>query len=634
MTAPNQIVASGAERSYLQHKKGILLYALPILALLLIGAALFAYSGVFSGPEPLAATAFNRPQISRISTDGRVQQPAISPDGKYLAYVNGEFGSRSLVVRQLATDSTITLVPPTNLNLQSVSFGPGGDHVFYTLAGSDSIVSTLYQVPTLGGASKRLVEDVDGGVAFAPDGKQFAFVRHIPATDDDMIIVVDSDTLKQRELKSTATSDYNFFVNRLAWSPDGSHIITGAGRKQSGFVTETDVVEIDINNGDLRKVNGSDFFSVTNFAWLSDGSGLVFTGRTSQNDPAQIWLASYPAGEIRQITNDPNDYLDLGIAADGRTIVTVKGEVTGSLWRFSPASKNSEQLTADSRAIEGKAGLLQKPDGSVIFTRHEGNESIIYLADANGKNPQQLFRDTGYAVDPALTPDGRYIIFNLQKDRRSRIWRMNSDGTGAIPLTEENAEVLDLSPQITPDGLSVIFQRQAPGVERFKFMRVSVNGGPAEVFYEDPTNGIFQPRISPDGKRIAFASYDLNTFVRKINVAVLDGNRFARIERTIEHNLVNGFKWSPDSQSLTVLSNRGGVQNLWRQPIVGGAAVPITDFKAGRIFNYQWTLDGKQLMVARGNVNNDLILVRHTGGPGTNEMTGRPKASGGLRPRA
>ena len=634
LTARNSFADAAPVKHRTRWFYGALVVGLPLLALLFIGTGFLVYTSKLSGPEPLAATAFIRPQISRVNTDGRVLQPAISPDGKYLAYVSGEFGSRSLVVRQVATDSVITLVPPTNLNMQSISFGPGGDHVYYTLGGSDSSVSTLYQVPALGGVSKRVVDDVDGGAAFSPDGRYFAFVRHLPTSNDDLIIVVDTETLEQKELKSASASNYNFFANRLAWAPDGSRLLTGAGRRQSGFVTDTDVVEIDIKNGEMRRVNEGDFFAVTNFAWLSDGSGFVFTGRTSQNDPVQIWLASYPGGHIRQITNDPNDYLDLGIAADGRTIVTVKGEVTGSLWRFSPGTKNSEQLTADSRSIEGKGGLLQKSDGSIIYTRHEGKESVIYLADADGKNPRPLFRDTGYAVDPALTADGRYVVLNLQKDRRSRIWRMNTDGTNVIPLTEENADVLDLSPQITADGSAVIFQRQLAGVERFKFMKVSVNGGPAEVFYEDEKSGIFQPRISPDGKRLAFASYDMSTFTRKINIATIEGNKFGRLERTVEHNLVNGFKWSPDSKNLTILSNRGGVQNLWRQPIEGGTATPITDFKAGRIFNYQWSFDGKQLMVARGNVNNDLILVRNTNATGTNEMTRRPQGAGGSRPRA
>ncbi len=634
LTAPHRVVASGRERTYRPATSRSFSIALALSLAAVLVAAGIGYFNFFSGPEPISATAFSRPQISRVNTDGRVLQPAISPDGKYLAYVSGEFGSRSLVVRQVATDSIITLVPETNLSLQSISFAPSGDHVYFTQTSRDMGVSTLYQVPTLGGAPKRIVDDVDGPAAFSPDGRHFAFVRHIPKTNDDNIVLVDSQTMEQREIKSTLGTDHNFFVNRLAWSPDGSRILTGAGKRQSGFVTDTDVVEIDINSGELRSINDRDFFSVNNFAWLSDGSGFVFTGRTTQNDPAQIWLAVYPSGEVRQITNDPNDYIDLGIAADGRTIVTIKGDVTGSLWSHSPGDKSAHQLTPDSRGVEGKAGLVQAPDGSVVYTRHEGRESAIYRADADGKNSRLLFRDAGYAVDPALTADGRFIVFNLQKDRRSRIWRMNADGTNATPLTEESAGLLDLCPQLTPDGGTVIFQRQIANNERFRLMKVSISGGPAELFYEDAAHGVFQPRISPDGKRIAFASYDMTTFAKQLLIATIEGNSFGKIERSIEHNLINGFRWSPDGKGLTILSNRGGVQNLWRQPLDGSPAVPITDFRAGRIFNYQWASDGKQLMISRGNVNNDLILVRDAETTSESEMTSRPLINGGRRPRA
>jgi serine/threonine protein kinase len=135
--------------------------------------------------DPQLAAAFEKPQISRITTDGKVLLPAISPDGKYVAYVSGEMGSRSLVVRQISTDSAVTVVPPTNLNFSTVSFSPEGDYVYYGQTRSDYSVTTLFKVPTLGGTPKKLIEDVDSSITFSPDGKQFAFIRHSTKTNED-----------------------------------------------------------------------------------------------------------------------------------------------------------------------------------------------------------------------------------------------------------------------------------------------------------------------------------------------------------------------------------------------------------------------------------------------------------------
>jgi len=598
------------------------------LGMLLASAIGFGFYAWFDSPARLSDTAFVKPQISRINTDGRVMLPAISPDGKYVAYVSGEIGSRSLVVRQIATDSTITVVPTTPLNLQSIGFSPSGDHIYYTQTNNDFTISTLYQVPTLGGPSKRMIEDVDSAVAFAPDGKQFAFVRHIPKTNDDLIVVVNTSTLEQQEFISTEATEYDFFVPKLAWSPDGLRILTGAGLRQSGFVTRTDIVEIAVGSKEVKAINSREFFTAGNFAWLADGSGYVFTGRMTQNDAVQVWLASYPVGQLHQVTNDLNDYVDLGIAGDGRSIVTIKGDATGSIWRYSTADKTAAQITSDSRNVEGKGGLFQRTDGALIFTRNDGKEADLWLADADGKNGRALFQEAGFALDPVASRDGRFVVFNLQKDKRSRIWRMNTDGTGAVPLTEDDPDIIDLSPQITPDGKTVIFQRRIANEDRFKLMKVAIDGGKPEVFYENEARGVFHPRISPDGKRIAFASYDMATFGKTLHIATIDGANFGKVERDVEYNLINGFVWAPDSRELTILTNRGGSQNLWRQPIDGSAAAPITDFKSGRIFNYQWSSNGKDILIARGSVNNDLILIRDgLIGDGTSDVTKRQTGS-------
>ncbi|HZH33646.1 MAG TPA: protein kinase, partial [Pyrinomonadaceae bacterium] len=135
----------------------------------------------WNGQKPVATVkAFEKTQISRLTTDGKVRLPAISSDGKYVAYLSGEMGSRSLVVRQVATDSLVTIVPPTAQEFRGINFSPDGNYIYYVQLTRDYSIGTLYQVPTLGGTPKKLIEDIDSGVTFAPDGKRLAFLRHNP----------------------------------------------------------------------------------------------------------------------------------------------------------------------------------------------------------------------------------------------------------------------------------------------------------------------------------------------------------------------------------------------------------------------------------------------------------------------
>jgi len=612
--------------------KPALLVALSILILSAAGFGI--YNLIRTTQTPQIAAAFEKTQASRINTDGRAIMPAISPDGRYIAYVSGEIGSRSLVVRQIATDSQVTVVPATNLNLQNVVFSPDGDHIYYTETRSDFSVNTLYRVPTLGGTPKKLIEDVDSAVTFSPDGKQFAFMRHMTTDNSDNVFIVDAATLRAEPLLTTKGTQFDFISSKMAWSPDGRHILVGAGKRQNSFIVSTQIAQISIADKTISPLGGNkEFFIANNFVWLEDGSGFLFVGRETQNSHAQVWRSSYPSIEIKQVTNDFNDYLDLSISGDGRTIVTVKSDSTASVWRYSPSARTVDQITAEGRGMEGAWGLAQTAGGSLIYTRSEGKKSDIWVAEADGKNAKPLMTDSGYSVLPAVTADGRYIVYNLQKDKTSRIWRADAaDGRNPLRLSDDNPEYADFNPQLTPDGKTVIFQRQVSGRDRSVLMKVSIDGGTPEMFYQSDRWSAFHPRVSPDGKRLAFVSYDVDTFEKRLQIATLEGGNFGKIERELDYNLVNSFNWSPDSRSLTILTNRGGVQNLWRQPIDGSPAIPITDFKSGRILSFAWSFDGKDLLIARGNTNNDLILIKDSAAANTRaDVTRKSKTRAAAR---
>jgi Tol biopolymer transport system component len=388
--------------------------------------------------------------------------------------------------------------------------------------------------------------------------------------------------------------------------------LLGAGRRQGGFVSSTDLTEIDIKDKTAKALNKREFHAVTNVAWFSDGSGFLFTARETQNSPVQIWRATYPEAVIEQVTSDFNDYLEASVAADGRMLVTLKADTVSSLWKYSPSAKSMTQFVNDSRNMLGYHGLVQTADGSVIYSQNEGKKTDLWIADREGKNARALLAEPGYAVSPVVTPDGRHLIYNLQKDKSSRIWKTDPDGTNAVALTEANPNFADFAPQVTPDGKFIVFERMLVDADRRVLARIPIDGGEAEIFFESDGLSIYQPRLSPDGKRVAFMTFDIRSFQKKLLIATVVDNKFAAIEREIENNLVNHYLWSPDSKSLTISTNRSGAPNLWRQPIDGSSAKPITDFKSGKIMNYAWTLDGRELLISRGNTNNDLIIIRDT----------------------
>jgi Tol biopolymer transport system component len=71
-------------------------------------------------------------------------------------------------------------------------------------------------------------------------------------------------------------------------------------------------------------------------------------------------------------------------------------------------------------------------------------------------------------------------------------------------------------------------------------------------------------------------------------------------------------RWAPDGKSADVLDTRDGVSNIWRLELATGKRRPLTDYKSGQIFFYEWSRDGKWLAMARGKKEDDVVLITAT----------------------
>ena len=70
------------------------------------------------------------------------------------------------------------------------------------------------------------------------------------------------------------------------------------------------------------------------------------------------------------------------------------------------------------------------------------------------------------------------------------------------------------------------------------------------------------------------------------------------------------FRWAADSRSLVCNKKEGGVFNLWSQPIAGGMPMQLTHFNSGWIWGFDLSRDGKRLVMSRGTIKQDVVLIR------------------------
>jgi serine/threonine protein kinase/Tol biopolymer transport system component len=572
-----------------------------ILALaLVIGAVVFINHWI--GAKRREESAANM-RVIRVTTTGAADKAAISPDGKYVVHVAAQNGQQSLRVRQVNTTSDVELVAPSDIKYEKLIFSSDGDFVYYVAADRNSVTANLYSIDRLGGTRRKLISNVTRGVTLSPDGQKIAFIRNIADIGEDVVLVADVTGGNERRIAARKLP--NFFTS-VSWSPKNNSLVCAAG----SFVPTYNnyLVEISLNDSKEKQLGNQTWRSMGEIEWVPDSTGLIVTGSDQDSfvDHQQLWYLSYPEGQVRRVTKDLNHYQGISITSDSTKLVTLQSTTTCNLWLVTNADSNQpRQITTGSR-LDGREGLAYTTDGEVVYSSNVSGNMDLWVMNADGSNQRQLTADAGNNSRPVVTRDRRYIIFESDRSGTSNIWRIDADGTNPRQLTSGSGEA---NPHYTPDGKWVVYSLLGAG--KPTVWRVSIDGGaPQHIIDRYTTN----PAVSPDGKSIACFYRDEQSNARtKIAVFNADGGEpirtFELAEAPLFDSASSGLRWSPDGKALIYAVTNGNVSNLFSQPISDGPAKQVTNFRSDRIFSFDWAADGKQLMLSRGVVTSDVVLI-------------------------
>jgi eukaryotic-like serine/threonine-protein kinase len=582
-----------------KHKAGAVA-ALSLFVAALAGAGYGIYRW---GAEPgNPAVSFQSAKFARLTGTGKVLGVGVSPDGKYVAHVVDEGGRQSLWVRQTATPSNVQIVAPAEASYRGLTFSPDGDYVYYTVYEKGDRAGTLYQVPALGGAGRKLLTGISSAVTFSPDAKRMAYFRRsvVEGVRDDALLVANADGTGEKTL-ATARGDARFqrgTFSSPAWSPDGRTIACPFGKFSENEMT---VAAVSVETGEVEAITPPKWFAVRQVAWLADGSGLLFNAQDhSSAAPYQIWQASYPGGETRRVTNDLINYRSFSLTPDSNTLATVQGEFVANIWVM-PANDSARAAQITSGRI-GHSELGWTPDGRLVYNSNANGSVDIYLIDSRGGEPKQLTANAASNSYPAPTRDGRYIVFMSDRAGRPNVWRMDADGGNQKQLTGG----YDLFPHVSPDGRWIVYQSLSG---ENKLRKVSIDGGQF-VELTDYVSGT--PAFSPDGSQIACTYQERAGAPAKIAVIPAEGGRPLKtfpLPREGEA-FANVIRWTPDGRDIVYARVGEGVSNLWAQPVDGRPPRQITSFTAERIFWFDYSHDGKQLALTRGTQAGDVVLIK------------------------
>ena len=211
----------------------------------------------------------------------------------------------------------------------------------------------------------------------------------------------------------------------------------------------------------------------------------------------------------------------------------------------------------------------------------------IYVVNADGSGRRRLTRDPAEEFDPAWSPNGAKIAFSRFDGRRYQIFVMNPDGTDPVQLTQGEGSASDAA--WSPDSSRIAFTRCSAGSCDIYVM--NADGSRETRLTQGERPGEWDPRWSPDGRRIVFAD------IGGIVVMNADGQDWQRVTNGPADD--NNPDWSPVGTQIAFDGSRG----LWDGDIYvvepdGARMTNLTDSQP-LDSNPSWSPDGRMIAFMR-----------------------------------
>lgn len=579
-------------------------WAKMILAWLLMIAAFW---GILLGGRLLMrrfSSEARRPiEMTPISTSGKVEKAALSLSGDRLAYTVEEDGRQSLIVREVGTGQEKKIPAATDQVYRGLVFSPDGRMLCYVKTEPENLFGRLYRLDVASGVEEDMgKEEKIGSVSFSPDGKKIAYLA---ASDDLAETMVKMDGPERAGIILAKRKRPAFFdPGGLVWSPDGRVIACVVKDASKGIYLRLVALELDSESDGESTIASGLWSEVDQLAWLSDSKGLIVAAGEPTSSLTQLWRVAYPSGDAVRITRDRDDYHGVSLTRDDR-LMSVRGEASSNIWITTGAdSDHARQVTTN--RTDGWSGVAWTRDDRIIYVSAAGGRETLWIADLNQKQEQQLTVAAKSGGDrefqPAVSPDDHYVAFRVDGSKGSYLWRAEVEGGSLTKLTEENQVS---SPSFSADGKNVIYSVLRD--EQMMIAKISIEDG-AEATALGAQ--IWRPAVSPSGQFMACNYWDDKDAKWQIAVFPIAGKKPALLfDAPGDHRRV--VRWLPDGNGLSYLVTRGGVTNVWMQPLEQKPPMQMTRFKSGRIFDFAWSRDGGRIAFARGEVKSDAVIIRN-----------------------
>jgi Tol biopolymer transport system component len=558
-----------------------------------IAAALLVGTAVWETARPAAAppNPLEKAHFTRV-TDFESVEAAISPDGKFVAFISDHDGPFDVWLTQVGTGRVNNLTQgkagPLPGPLRSVGFSGDGSEIW--LGGGD-VGLRLRLMPLTGGTTRNFLGEETANLAWSPDGERIVY--HTFGNGDPMF-VADRTGANARQIFGDRPGLHNHYP---IWSPDGRWIYFVHGTPAT---REMDLWRIHPDGGNPERLTQRN----TDVAYPTPvGNRTVFyVARDEDGSGPWLWAFDLKLKDSRRASIGLEQYTSVQASADGRKLVATISNPVAGLWTVP---------ILDGVAEEHDVKPLPVPNVRALAPRF-GGASLFYLSSLGTGDGLWRLRD-GQAAEiwkgadgalletPAVSPDGGRVAIVLRRNGKRQMHVLSSDGAELQPIAE--GIVAQGSSCWSPDGKWIVTGgSDATGLGLFK---IPLGGGSPVRLASGPA---LNPVWSPEGSLIVYAGTNVSTFAPLL--AVRPDGTSVELPHISLRRLGEHVRFSPDGKSLIYMQGLLASQDFWLLDLASMKSRPLTRLQnRATMRTFDVTSDGKQIVFDRLRENSQVVMI-------------------------
>ena len=568
-------------------------------------------------------------QLTSNSPENPVSSGAISPNGKYLAYVD----TQGMHLKEIETGATQVIPQPPDLKKDSVNWEIT-DLAWFPdstrfLANSHPInesgdawssrTSNIWIFSRLNGAPRKLREHAVAW-SVSPDGTLISFGTNFGKLGEREIWLMDSKGEQARKLIDT---DENSSINVFLWSHDS----------QRGLYIRTD------SSGDSflsRNVHGGPPVTVLtspempqakdlrgDFSWLPDGR-LIYqladsgSGTTSTEETCNFWTMRLDVHtglvieKARQLTSWTGFCVNnmTNASADGKRLAFLRGANHGTIYladleAHGTRLRNSRHFTLDES--NNSAQDWTNDSKSVVFTSDRTGPFAIYKQSLDEDTPELISTGPAGFRDTPVTPDGKWI-FGIPWEAANapsggdRLMRIPLQGGPPEPVTTISGGAISCA---RPPSRTCVLEEKTKDGKHMTFTAIDPVQGRGRELARFDTEGEFSFDVSPNGTRLAVSANPQGP----IHILSLQGHAEHVIPAKFNY-LMGDIDWTSDGKGLYI-TDRVKRTTVLSYLELNGRTHVLWENRGGGGMWAKPSPDGRRLAIVNWSTNNNFVMMEN-----------------------